>query len=107
LWLDGLRTRLVTMKMWVRSLASLNALRTWHCCELGCRSQTGLRFGLLWLWCRQTARAPIRLPYAIGVVLKKKKKRKKKEKKRKRLHFVQNIKMFSDTLENGIKFKVS
>ena len=30
------------MRMWVRSLALFSALRTWSCCELCCRSQTGL-----------------------------------------------------------------
>ena len=42
-------------------------------------AQMWLRSGLLWLWCRLAAAAPIRpltweLPYASGVVLKRKKK---------------------------------
>ena len=56
------------MRMRVQSLASLNVLRIWHCCELGCRSQMRLGFciavswgvghrcgldsALLWLWYR-------------------------------------------------------
>ena len=34
--------RLGTMKLWVRSLASLSGLRSRHCRELWCRSQTQL-----------------------------------------------------------------
>ena len=33
---------LVTMRTWVLSLASISGLRTWHCCEQWCSSQTGL-----------------------------------------------------------------
>ena len=43
LWLSGLQTRLVSMRMQVRSLASLSGLRIWHCCEQWCRLQTWLR----------------------------------------------------------------
>ena len=35
LWLTGLRTRLVSMKMWVQSLALLSGLRIWHCYGCG------------------------------------------------------------------------
>ena len=35
--------RLGTMRLWVRSLASLSGLRIWRCHELWCRSQTHLR----------------------------------------------------------------
>ena len=38
LWLSGLRIRLVSMRMRVRSLALLSGLRVWHCHELWCRS---------------------------------------------------------------------
>ena len=34
---------LVSMRMWVRSLASLSSLRIWRCHKLWCRSKTGLR----------------------------------------------------------------
>ena len=34
LWLSGLRTRLGSMRMWVRSPASLSGLRIRRCCEL-------------------------------------------------------------------------
>ena len=43
LWLSGLRTGLVSMKMQVQSLAQLSGLRIWHCCELQHRSQIWLR----------------------------------------------------------------
>ena len=34
LWPSRLRTWLVSMRMWVWSLASLSRLRIWHCCKL-------------------------------------------------------------------------
>ena len=34
--------QLGTVKLWVRSLASLSGLRIWHCHELGCRLQIWL-----------------------------------------------------------------
>ena len=43
LWLRGLRTQLVSMRMQIRSLALLSALRLQCCCELQCRSQIWLR----------------------------------------------------------------
>ena len=43
LWLNRLSTWLVSMRMWVRSLALLSGLRIWRCCKLWCRSQ-------MWLW---------------------------------------------------------
>ena len=43
LWLSGLRTRLVSMRMRVGSLASLSGLRIQSCCKLCYRSQTQLR----------------------------------------------------------------
>ena len=42
LWLSGLRTQLVSMRMQVPSLASLSGLRIWHCRELWCRLQMWL-----------------------------------------------------------------
>ena len=58
-----------TMRLWVRSLASLSGLRIWHCREL---------------WCRLTAVALIQPlawepPYAAGVALKRPRKEQKKE----------------------------
>ena len=59
LWLSGLQARLVSMRMQVRSLASITGLKIWHCHEL---------------WCRPAATAPIQppaqeFPYASGVAL--------------------------------------
>ena len=46
LWLNGLRTRLVPMKMWVRSLALLSQLRIQSCRKLQSSSQMWLRSGI-------------------------------------------------------------
>ena len=56
------RTQLVSIRMQVRSLASLNGLRMWRCC--GCGVAAIARIGPL-AW---------ELPYAAGLALKKKKK---------------------------------
>ena len=45
-WLIGLRTLLVSMRMWFQSLALLSGLRIWHCGELWCRLQTRLGSGI-------------------------------------------------------------
>ena len=73
------RIRLVSMRPWVRSLASLRGLKIWHCHEL-CRC--GLDLALLWLWCRLAAVPLSQLlawerPYAAGVDLRRKKKTRK------------------------------
>jgi len=54
------------MRLWVQSLASLSALRIWHCCEL---------------WCRPAAVASIKplaweTPYTEDAALKSKAKKK-------------------------------
>ena len=52
LWVSGLRTWLVSMRMWVQSLASFSELRTHqHCRKLQCK----LQMQLLWLWNRTVA----------------------------------------------------
>ena len=68
LWLSGLRTQLVSMRMQVWSLASLSGLR-----------RCSLDLALLWLWYRLAAATPIEPlawepPYAAGEALKKKRK---------------------------------
>ena len=65
--LSGLRTQLVSIRMWVGSLALLSGLRNWCCHELRCRSHT---------WLGSTA--PIQLlawelPYAVDAALKRQK----------------------------------
>ena len=72
------RTRLGTMKFWVRSLALLSGLRIWRCHKLWCRSQMWLGSGVAGL----VATAPIRLlawepPYAVDAALKRTKRQKK------------------------------
>ena len=46
LWLSRLRTRLASMRTWVRSLALLSGFRIRHCRELWCRSQSQLGSGI-------------------------------------------------------------
>ena len=41
------RIQLGTMRLPVRSLASLSGLRIWHCHELWCKSQMWLRSGIV------------------------------------------------------------
>ena len=83
-----LRTWLGSMRMHIRSLASLSGLRTWHCCELWYRSQTSSDPTLLWLWCRPAAIADWTPSPGTSIChrcsLKKKKIKKKKERKEKK-----------------------
>ena len=81
------RIQLGTVRLRVRSLASLSGLRIRHCCELWCRSQMWLRYALLWLWHRLVAASPNRPlawepPYALGAALRRQKTKKKKKKKK-------------------------
>ena len=74
LWLSRLRTQLVSMKMWVQSLALLSGLAM--SCGEGCRCGSDLV--PLWLWCSTAAAAPTgpltwELPYATCVAIKIKK----------------------------------
>ena len=46
LWLIRLRTQLVSVRVQVQSLASLNGLRIWHCHKLQRRSQMRLGSGV-------------------------------------------------------------
>ena len=78
LWLSGLRTQLVSMRLWVPSLASLSGLRIWHAtiCSIGYRCGSDLT--LLWLWCRMAVAAPTQhlaqeFPYATDEALNRKK----------------------------------
>ena len=73
MWLIGLRTRLVSMRILVQSVALLSGLRIWHGHKLGVGCRCGSDPVLLWLWCRQAAAALIR-PLA-GVALKTNKKK--------------------------------
>ena len=77
--LGRLRTQLLSMRMWVQSLASISELRIQHCYKLQHRSQIWLRYLLLWLWCRLAAAALIQplaqeFAYAAGATQKRKKK---------------------------------
>ena len=72
---------MVSLKMWVWSLAYLSGLRIWYCHKLQHRSQMRLRWLWLWLWLwhRPAAAAPIQplaweLPYAASAAMKKREK---------------------------------
>ena len=72
-WAKQKWIQLGTMRLQVRSLASLSGLRIWRCHELWCRCSSDPM--LLWLWCRPAAEALIgplawELPYAAGTALK-------------------------------------
>ena len=54
LCLSRLQTQLVSMRMWVQSLASLSIAMS---CGIGYRHSSDP--ALLWLWCRPAAEAPI------------------------------------------------
>ena len=71
------RIRLVTMRLQVRSLASLSGLWIRHCLGLWCSCRCGLDPVLLWLWCRPAAVVLVEplaweSPYALGAALKSK-----------------------------------
>ena len=75
LGLSGLKSYLVSMRMWIRSLASLSGLMISLCHELQCRLQMWLRCDIAVAWHRLAAAAPIRplaqqLPSAAGAALK-------------------------------------
>ena len=79
------RIRLGTMRFQVPSLASLSGLRIHVAVTCGVGRRHSWDLALLWLWCRPTAAAPIRLlawepPYATGGALKREKEKKKVQK---------------------------
>ena len=68
--------QLVSMRMWVRSLASLNGWRIQHCHKLWCKSQTQLGSCIAVVVARLAATAPIgplawELPYTVSIALNK------------------------------------
>ena len=81
------RIRLGTIRLPVRSLASLSGLRIQRCMSCGVGRRRHSDPALLWLWHGLTAVAPMRPlawepPYAMGAALKKDKRQKKKERER-------------------------
>jgi len=83
---QGKRIWLVSMRMQVRSLASLGEVRIWCWRELWFRLQTQLRSRVAVAVCRLAAAAPIgplawERPYAKGAALKSKKKKRKRKRK--------------------------
>ena len=78
---SGVMNPLVSMKIWVQSLALLSGLRIWPCCEMWCRSQMRLRSGVavaMGSWQLQLRFHPLawELPHAAGLALKRRKKKK-------------------------------
>ena len=78
LCLRGLRTQLVSMRIWVPSLTSLSGSGIQHCHQLWCSHKCSSDLALLWLWLRPAAAAIIQplaqeLPYTTGEALKRKK----------------------------------
>ena len=66
-------TQLVSMRMWVRSLASLGGLRIWCCQDLWCRSQMWLGFHIaVTVVLAGSCTSAWERPYATGVALKSK-----------------------------------
>ena len=70
--------QLGTMRLRVRSLASLSGLRIGRCHKLWCSRRHSSDLVLLWLWCRPAAAAPIwpltwEPPYSVGAALKRQK----------------------------------
>ena len=68
------RIQLGTMRLWVRSLASLSGLRIQICHELWCRSQAQLGSGVAVAPTRPLAWEP---PYATGAALKRQRQKNK------------------------------
>ena len=81
MWLSGLRTQPVSMRLWVRSLASLSGSRIWYCHDLWCRSQMQQLRSCVAVAVQRLAAADLigpqawELPYATSVALKKAKKK--------------------------------
>ena len=74
------RIQLVSLRMWIRSLASISGLRIQRCSELWCRSKMRLGSGIVLLWHRPAAAAPIQslaweFPHVASAALKSKEKK--------------------------------
>ena len=77
LWLSMLRTWLVSVRMWVQSLALLGGLRIRLCLKRWCRSQMHLGSGIAVAMAEASSwssdsTSSLELPYAAGVALKRK-----------------------------------
>ena len=83
MWLSGLRTQLVSTRMWIQSLVLLSGLRIWHCSELWCRLQMWHRSGIAMAVgvassCSSDSTSSLGTSYAAGMALKRKTKTKTK-----------------------------
>ena len=79
-WLSRNKSDLVSTRTQVRSLALLSRLRIRRCRELWCRSQTRLGSGVAVAVAAVALIRPLawKLPYALGVALKRPKKKKRR-----------------------------
>ena len=80
LWLWSEEPDIVSVRMWVQSLASLSGLRILSCCKLWPRLQIWLRSTVALTVAQASAAAPVQplpqeLLYAIGMAMKRKKER--------------------------------
>ena len=75
------RIQLVSMRMWVRSLASLTGLGIYHCSDLWCRLQMRLRSGVAVTVVKASSCSSDSTPSLGNSICCGKKKQKKKKKK--------------------------
>ena len=93
LWLSGLQTRLVSIRIQAQSLAWLSGLGIWCCHKLWCRCRCSSHPVLWWLWCRPAAAPPVRpLAWELGMPQVQPRKSKKKKKKKVEENFLSLIK---------------
>ena len=89
MWLRGLRTQLVSMRMWIQFLASLSGLTIWHFGEPQCRLQTrlGSRVTVVLAWAggySSDSTPSLGTSICLRSGPRKKTKNKKKKKKKKK-----------------------
>ena len=100
------RIQLGTMRLWVRSLASLSGLRMQRCHELWCRSQMLLRSGvavaLVWAGSNSSDWTPMDWgpPHAMGAALKRQKDQKKRKKKKKKINTQKSSHFYKLTMKD-------
>ena len=84
------RIQLVSMRMWVRSLASLTGLGIYHCSDLWCRLQMRLRSGVAVTVVKASSCSSDSTP-SLGTSICCGKKNQKKKKKKRQNHKASNM----------------